>query len=87
MTIDLPSAGAGFGIASIVLGWLATYVFATKADLAKHDREDRDRSDRTVQRLFDKVDGIARELAELRVDVATKYSRSQQAPQHPQGRP
>lgn len=75
MTIDLPSAAGGFGIASILLGWLATYVFVTKGDLAKHEKEDRDRSDRMVQRLFEKVDAIDSKLSDLRVDVATKYSR------------
>lgn len=78
--IDLPSAAAGFAIASILLGWLASYVFVTKNELAKHEKEDRDRSERMVQRLFEKVDGIDSKINDLRVEVATKYSRVPPAP-------
>lgn len=75
MPIDLPSEAGGFAIASILLGWLASYVFVTKNELAKHEKEDRDRSDRMLSRLFEKVDGIDSKINDLRVDVATKYSR------------
>ena len=97
MTIDLPSAAGGFGIASILLGWLATYVFATKADLAKvredlaaaqrsqeraltlHDKDDRERNEAMVRRLFDKIDEMAKEIVAARLEIAglPKYSRGQ----------
>ena len=78
MPIDLPSAAGGFAIASVLLGWLATYVFVTKAELAKHEKEDQKRSDALVQRLFAKIDEISNTMTDLRVKVAElKYSRGQ----------
>lgn len=86
MTIDLPSAAAGFGIASLVLGFLATYVFATKSDIAKvrseADRfvkEHAEAESSDMRRLFDKIDKMAEGMTDLRVKVAElRYSRGQQ---------
>ena len=81
--IDLASAIAGGAAAGGILIFGGTWIFATKSELAaaiaKHDRDERDRSDAMVRRLFDKIDEMAKEIVAARLEIASlpKYSRGQ----------
>lgn len=81
--IDLTSAIAGAAAAGGILVFAGTWLFATKAELAaaiaKHDRDERDRNEAMVKRLFDKIDEMAKEIVAARLEIASlpKYSRGQ----------
>lgn len=86
--IDLASAIAGAAAAGGILVFAGTWLFPTKSELqrsearaaaalAQHDKEDRERSDSIVRRLFDKMDKMTESLNDLRVKVeGLKYSRA-----------
>lgn len=86
--IDLTSALAGAGAAGGFLVFAGTWLFPTKSELqrsearsaaalAQHDKEDRERSDSMMRRLFDKMDRMTESLNDLRVKVeGLKYSRA-----------
>lgn len=86
--IDLTSALAGAGVAGGLLAFGGTWLFATKSEvqraearsaaaLAQHDKDDADRRDSMMRRLFDKMDKMTESLNDLRVKVeGLKYSRT-----------
>ena len=53
--MDLIPLGIGFGSGGITIGFLAKWIFVTKGELVAHEKEDRLRSDASVQRVDDKL--------------------------------
>lgn len=77
--MDLIPLGIGFGSGGITIGFLAKWIFVTKGELVAHEKEDRLRSDTSVQRVDDKLADIYKGISDLRVELANKYSRTRRA--------
>lgn len=77
--MDLIPLGISFGSGGITIGFLAKWIFVTKGELVEHEKEDRLRSDASVQRVDDKLADIYKGISDLRVELANKYSRTRRA--------
>lgn len=83
--MDFTSLGLGFGSGGITIAFLARWIFVTKGELVAHEKEDRVRSDASFQRVNDNLAGIYKSISDLRVDLATKYSRNRRAEDETKG--